>query len=964
MTRLPGLAVFSLLLFWISGPPALHASGPLDTPPDDLTRTGTITGQILEEGTGQGMAGVQVMVEGTGIGTVSGSDGSYELDNVPSGEVAVAAEMIGFASQTRTVQLGAGETVEVDFVLAPEALGLDEIVVTGTAGGTQRRALGASLSSIDAESLTEVAPLTSMEQLLQGRAAGVVGLGTSGTVGATGSLNLRGITSLTQGAQPLIYIDGIRLETSRGMVSSGEAVSRLADVNLQDIERVEVIRGAAASTLYGSEASSGVIQIFTKSGTTADPVYSLSTRVGANQVPRNFPLMHPDPQYPSANDLLETGLYHQTDASVRGSAGIANYYLSGSHSSDEGGIPGNFHDRSGMRLNLGLSPAEGFEVDVRTNFVRSQVGTLIMDNVTTSVLGNLMLGNPVELGTDRDPYGGAFMPIDHALEQIRQQDTYRFMGGTTLSQRMGDRFTHRLTLGLDFSDSEQLTAWPYSEELSFPRSQRNVTRERNTRTNFDYAGTLFFGLGERWDGEFAFGAQLAQRDQSATITEGLDFAAPGLGLLGGTAQRDADESELNYATGGFFVQQQFGYEDRVFVTAGLRVDGSSAFGDDFGLQPYPKVSGSWVLSESDWFHVPWVTSLRFRGGVGMAGMQPGAFDAQRTYEPFNHVGGQVAIRQATLGNPDLAPEVSREIEGGFEGSFFEDRMELEFTFYDQSTSDLLVSRSFPASAGFTANQLTNVGEMQNRGVELTLNGVVHQRAGLEWRMGATYSFNSNEMGDMEGLSSIEVDRFGTWIVEGYEVPSKWGIVSEGVDEEGIPIPSAEEQYIGPAMPPHNGSLRSELTWDRLHLFANAQWAVGHYVTYLGRPFMINSATGAEYYDTLIEAGGDTDAPEVRALRAQAACCPGDFVEPGDWLKLRELGASYTLPSRWMGGGDHRRSLRVFASGRNLLTFTGYSGTDPEIGAQFGDDDTGLRVSSEFFSLPQRRQLVMGLDLRF
>jgi TonB-dependent starch-binding outer membrane protein SusC len=964
MQKISGLLALALLLLWA---PALQGlPGPeSDTPtPDGLKQTGTIAGQILEEGTGQGMSGVQVSVEGTGIGTVSGANGAFQLTDVPAGEVEVVAQMIGFASQSRTVQLQAGETVQLEFMLSPQALDLDEIVVTGTAGGTQRRALGASLSSIDAASLTEVAPVTSMEQLLQGRAAGVVGLGSTGTVGATGSLNLRGITSLTQGAQPLIYIDGIRLETSRGMVSSGEAVSRLADVNLQDIDRVEVIRGAAASTLYGSEASSGVIQIFTKSGAGSDPVYSVSTRMGANQVPQNFPLMHPDPQYPSANDILETGLYYQTDASVRGSAGMVNYFLSGTHSSDEGSVPGNFHDRSGIRMNLGLSPAEGFEADFRTNFVRSQVGTLIMDNVTTSVLGNIMLGNPVELGSERDPYGGAFMPIDHALEQIRQQDTYRFIGGSTLSHRMGDRFTHRLTMGLDFAESEQLTAWPYSDELSFPRSQRNVTRERNIRTNLDYAGTVLFGLGDRWDGEFAFGAQLAQRDQSATITEGLDFAAPGLELLGGTAQRDAGESELNYATGGFFLQQQMGYQNRIFLTGGLRVDGSSAFGDDFGLQPYPKISGSWVISESDWFHLPWVSSLRLRGGLGMAGMQPGAFDAQRTYEPFNHVGGQVAIRQATLGNPDLAPEVSREFEAGFEGSFFEERIDLEFTFYDQSTSDLLVSRSFPASAGFTANQLTNVGEMQNRGIELTLNGVLHQRPGLEWRAGATYSFNSNEMVSLDGLSSIQVDRFGTWIVEGYEVPSKWGIVSEGTDENGMPIPSAEEQYIGPAMPPHNGSFRTDVTWNQVSFFANAQWAVGHYVTYLGRPFMINSATGEEYYRTLMEAGGDPDAPEVQALRAQASCCPGDFVEPGDWLKLREIGASYTVPSEWLGGGDHGRSLRVFASGRNLLTFTGYSGTDPEIGAQFGDDETGLRVSSEFFSLPQRRQLLLGLDLGF
>ena len=941
-------------------PGILAGAGAQAQTPED---TGIVEGQVLEEETGEPLAGAGVSIAGTGISTITGGDGTFEFTEVPEGEATLEVEVIGFEEAAQEIQVAAGERVNVEIELRTEALGLDEVVVTGTPGGAERRAVGTSLSSLDAGELTRTAPVTTMEQVLQGREAGMVGMGASGTVGSSQSLNLRGVTSATQGNQPLIYVDGVRLETSQGMSGGGEATSRLAALNPQDIETVEVIKGAAATTLYGSEASAGVIQIFTHSGT-EEETYSLSARVGASQIPPDLPLQHPDPQYPSANDILRTGLYHELDVSARGASGGINYYVSGSHSSEDGGVPGNHHDRSSARLNVGFSPHEDLDLDFRTNFMRSETGMMIQDNVITGVLANIMLGDPAALGSEDDPFGGAYMPYSRAVEQSRVEETFQFVGGTEVNHRIGTRFDQSLTLGIDFGDTERLLEWPYSEEHDWPRSERTSVRERNLRTNLDYSANLSLDLSADWTNRISVGGQLARRDATEQSAEGLDFPAPGLRIIDATAQRDVGESLLDYATGGFFVQNQVGYDDRIFLTAGLRADGSSVFGDDFGLQPYPKADVSWVISESPWFNVPQVESLRLRAAFGLAGQQPGAFDAQRTFEPFNHVGGQVGVRQATIGDPDLGPEVTQELEGGFEAALMGGRLDLDVTGYLQSTEDLLVQRSFPASEGFTASQLTNLGEARNVGLELTLDAALYQSADVLWDVTTTYSYNRSELTDLGDLDDINLDRFGTYLTPGYSIPSKWGVVKEGTDDDGMPIPSDEEQYQGPAMPPHNGNINTNVTWRGWGAFANAQWAAGHIVTNLRQPFMISSGTGEEYYRLVEEAGGDTDAPAVQALRAKADCCPGEFMESGDWLKLREIGVSYELPARLIGGQESGRSVQVFASGRNLLTLTGYSGVDPESAAQFGDDETGLRVSSEFMTLPQRRQFVTGVNVSF
>src|SRR5690606_1650756 len=292
-------------------------------------QTGTITGVVVDRDTRQPIPSAQIMIPSIGRGVVAQANGRYLLRNVPPGTYEIEAQGIGYRTVSQTVQVADGQTVVVDFELPLSAIALDELVVAGSPAGVQRRrAIGTGIASIDVESKLRDAPVTRVHALLQGREAGVMSMASSGTVGAAGPLLLRGVTSLTQDNQPLIYIDGVRVDQSNvNMIGlGGQVVSRLSDLNPQDIERMEIIKGSAATALYGSEASSGVIQIFTKRGRPGETRYSLDTRIGANWIPKNLPKQHFDSKYPSANDLLKTGMHKEINASVRGGTETLGVY--------------------------------------------------------------------------------------------------------------------------------------------------------------------------------------------------------------------------------------------------------------------------------------------------------------------------------------------------------------------------------------------------------------------------------------------------------------------------------------------------------------------------------------------------------------------------------------------------------------------------------------------------------------
>ena len=926
--------------------------------------TGTVHGRVTAEAGGAPLASVTVTVVGTRLGAQTDASGEYTIAAVPAGPHTVRAQFIGYSAATRDVTVQAGQAATADFALGAVATALDEVVVTGQPGATRRREIGTSIATLDVSETVQEAPISTMGQLLQGRDAGITSLGSSGTAGGAGTIVLRGMTSMTRDNAPLIYIDGVRVDSDKStlVTTGGQSTSRLNDINPADIERLEIIKGAAATALYGTEASNGVIQIFTKKGQPGQTDYRVGVKLGGSRIPSVFPYMHPDhDRYPSANDLLSTGTYQEYTASVRGGLSNVGYYLGGGYTGDDGSFVNNSFQRGNGRLNLTLSPRDNITADVSSNFTWSKAALPMNDNYIYGILTTLLLGNPVVKGTEADPYGGAFIPVPYVTKVQNTEETFRFTGGFTLQHRLGDRFNQRATIGLENVQGQGIGLWPYAPNNVRPEGSRSVVRRDNLQVNVDYSASLNAALGGIAT-TTSVGGQLFTINDHRVSASGQKFAVPGVTLVGATSEQiGVGESQLKYTTAGVFVQEQFGFGDRLFLVGGVRMDGSSAFGDDFGMQVFPKGSISYVVSDESWFSLPGVTSLRVRAGYGRAGQQPGAFDAARTYSTFTANNGQPAIHADNLGNPNLAPEVSTEFEGGFEAGLFGDRAQLTLNVYHQATTNALLNRTYAPSLGFLSSQLTNLGRMRNQGLELSAHGTAYQGTRLSVDVNAAYAYNDNEVLDMGGTPFIQIDRFGTRVTKGYPAGGKWEYVTVGHDAAGFPIRSDTAVYLGVSMPPHTGSFGTDITYGNVKLFANAQWAAGHVVMNMLKPYMARGKTGQQFFEAVIANGDDPVNPQtdpVKILMAQSTIF-GDFIESADWLKLREVGLVYTLPAS-IAAAVGGQSARLSVSGRNLLTITGYSGTDPEVSSTF--DQGSLSIGADYFTVPQARQLLVGFDI--
>jgi TonB-dependent starch-binding outer membrane protein SusC len=450
------------------------------------------------------------------------------------------------------------------------------------------------------------------------------------------------------------------------------------------------------------------------------------------------------------------------------------------------------------------------------------------------------------------------------------------------------------------------------------------------------------------------------------------------------------ESQEDVINAGFFVQQQFGLDDRLFITGGLRMDGNSAFGEDFGLTTYPKVGFSWVLSDYDFFDIPGVESFRLRGAIGASGLQPGAFDAQRTWDPGVFAGGIPQIEPNNLGNPELKPERSTERELAIEAGLAGGRIGLEAVYFNQTTSDALMSVSPPPSSGFTSTQLRNIGEMQSWGLEFIGDARIIESAGFGWDVNAAYTYIDQEITDMGGIPDIRLStrrRWG-WLAEGHRPGVLIGPKQDPANPYTLTVADASLLTSTSQIQPN--VLRNDDGSEALVVHGDAlpSWTVDFGSTLrLGENLSIRTIfTGAggflmsnetevlrqslginEFAANTVRILADpSSTAEQKAAAAQAygekhwAVVPS-FFEKGDFLKFSELSVSYDIPldlSQRVGLG--RTSITV--GGRNLHTFTGYSGLlDPGVSAA-GQSLGGSIFESniDYISAPTPRRYVFSI----
>ena len=975
--------------------------------------TGSIRGRVTQAGGLRPLSDVQVFVPGTGRGVLSDADGNFLILNVPVGERVVRAELIGHTPAEQTVTVTAGGTATVNLELGITAIGLDEVVVTGTAGGQQRRAIGNVVTQVRATETVDRAIVPNVQSLINGRAPNVVIQPGTGMIGSGSRIRIRGASSLSLSNEPLLYVDGVRVDNAQGVGPTVQAfgsgvISRLNDFNPEDIESIEIIKGPAAATLYGTEASNGVIQIITKKGRVGEPQFNFSMRQGfaefanyESRVPTNYWRNPNTGQIESLNlatsekargtPLWETGHQQNYSLSVSGGSEGARYYLSGDFDRENGVEPTNDLTRFSARANVTVYPHEKIDIQGSLGYTSSRT-YLACEAGCGGVPWGAFYSTPEHLNENLPataPPRRGFRSFVSELywEADDFQDLGRFTGSAQINHRPNAWLSHRLTLGTDEvrEDNQSITERTPLLLVFSPTAVggKSISRRDVSSNTVDYSASANFDVNDNIASTTTLGAQYYRRLTKFVSVTGSDFALPGLRAINATATRSGGETFEENVTVGVFAQQQFGINNRIFLTGAIRADDNSAFGENFDLVYYPKASATWVVSEEDFWSVPWVSTLRLRTSYGASGLQPSAFAALRTFGAVAGPGDASVVTPLDAGNPDLGPERSRELEAGFDAAFLDERLSIEFTYYNTRTTDGIVTRQAPPSQGFPGLQFVNVGELKKNGIEVMVRGMPIQTQNVALELAATWGRNDSEVVDLGDNPRLVTDgTFGVEHREGFPV-SAWyhaKLVDAQLDENGRFIRSslmcetesggsepcynaagqlvADRVYLGRTLPLNEGSFSGTLTlFDRVRLYGLVDFKTGF------KKWDHNLRVRCSLFNVCMEnvAPLEADDPVEVAAFQNAGTFGATYIRDASFAKLREVSIGYDLPSNFVQRFGFSRA-NITVAGRNLATWTKWDGIEPE--AMFLSGARGSNAQIEQNALPQLRQFAATINVSF
>lgn len=954
--------VTALLLALLLPPPA----------PAAAQASGSITGRVVDAASLRPLAGALLTAGTSDRGTAAGPDGRYLIPGIPVGEVTVRVQIIGYEAAERTVTVTANQPVTVDFSLESRALALNEVVVTGVGQATERRQLSTNVSVLSQQEIAE-APVQSLDQLLQGRVAGTTVSAVSGQPGTGSLINFRGVSSVFGAQTPVIYVDGVRVDNSQSTAggTGGEQSSALSELLTSDIARIEVTRGGPASTLFGSDAATGVIQIFTKRGSPGAPRFTARIEQGIDTPELKY-ILDAGKIYPDlveageveadfvARNFFRNGSNQSYSLGVSGGSADVTYNVSGRLQQGEGIQPRNGSTLYNLRGGLDASVGERARISFsgsynRSGFERIYNGTAIADPITALEVGDALFFS----GTDNlDEALRVFLlpEIDETVDRFNFAAGFQFEASESLD--------FRVTLGADHRGSEQTQFEPIGSTAGEPTGQLFRRTRDFTSVTVDAAGTLRTPLTSWARNTLSVGAQGFRDNTYVLFGNGRTFALPGSKDFSEAATVTAGEGRSQVFTGGVFVDENLALFDRYFLNAGVRLDAGTSFGDDVDYATYPKLGLAWDVSAepalAGLFEGPIVSSFRFRSAYGATGKFPPPFLRDRTFDAVSFR-GESAPRFDNPGNEDLKPEVTRTWEVGFETALWDNRIGLDFTYYDARTEDALFFVPEPPVTG-QGTQIRNVGEISNTGIEVDLNVQLLNRPRLAWSVGATYQTVDNVVESMGGAADFFLSAQKR-VSQGKQVGAWY--VTTPIDTNGDGLNDGSElQFTGKGpTPTQSGSFSTRVTlFQSLTLSAMADWAGGHQVMDFGSVW---ATFNGIFRREIVEEGYEfprrfnTAGTELGTYSQSAA--RSAFIYDGDWWKLREITARYSLPGRILDSVGVQ-SGTVFGSVRNVYVSSDSPLVDPELAGLVGG---GLQLGAETsITVSPPRSFRFGLEFVF
>jgi TonB-linked SusC/RagA family outer membrane protein len=981
----------------------------LTVPSSVWAQAGEVAGIVTSSG-GTPVPQAQVRVRGSTSGTITDAAGRFRVTALTGDQVTLEVRRIGFRPLVQTVGVG---STDLRITLAEQPTSLEGVVVTGTVGEQTRREVGNVVTTINAADVAATQPVRSFQDLLTGRASGVSVVGSSGQVGAGSRIRIRGASSLSLANDPLIFVDGVRVDNTAGTGPTNQgfgsrSVSRWNDFDPDDIESVEVIKGPAAATLYGTEASNGVIQIITKRGAIGRPTWNLVARYGANWFPdwknrlytnygtlpragggRDTVTITPTQLNDSlqanfGEDIFRTGQLRDLQLSVSGGSQAFRYFLSGNQEENEGVERENSLRRTNLRANFTIAPSQQWDVATSVGYTTGRThlpweaggGGATWATYFSSPA---FLGGP-QLGFRSGPPDIYYQAIDS------YQDIDRFTGSITLNHRPFEWFTHRLLVGRDRLNEENNERAPRNDILGSRYASFGYltgatsgyidvsTREAIVNT-VDYSARVPYTISPSWRSVTSAGGQYYGRTIRPRAFYADSFAVSGIATLalGGRTRVVTNDDFIENNTVGGYVQEQLVWGDRLYLTGAVRADDNSAFGTNYDLVTYPKLSASYVISEEPAVPLPEeFNTLRLRAAYGASGLQPGAFDAIRTYSLLG-TGGTVT--PFSPGNPDLGPERTTEIELGIDAGMFEDRYGAELTYFRGVTKDAILARLAPPSAGFPDFQFFNAGEVNRQGLEWVLRAqpIAGERIALDLALSG--SVNRHKIQSLGSTDTVSLSSSIAHVV-GYAPGAWWDrrVVSAQVDANNrivassrmcdngrggtVECANAPRVYLGSSVPTNEGSFSAGLTLMRdIRINALFDYRGGYKKLDGNRRVRCNlfSLCRENYYP------GEFDPVTLAEVQGGTQFIY-NLVQDASFTRFRELSLTYSLPE---GLTRQLRSSRasITLAGRNLALWTSYDGLEPE--ASFNAGSRGGSFGQwEQNVLPQARQFVTTLNLSF
>ncbi len=967
-----------------------------------------VTGKVTSSEDGTPLPGVSIAIKGTTKGSTTDEKGMFKISS-PSNSTLVIS-YVGFTSEE--IKINNRSVVNVE--LFPNAGILNEVVVVGY--GQQSKKLSTqTISTVGSKAIAN-RPVLSPQELLQGQAAGVQMVGSSGLLGANPVIRIRGAASITGGGQPLFVVDGVPLND--GTLSGGQGapvgLNPLLNINPQDIESMSVLKDAAAVSIYGSRGANGVIIINTKKGTSDRKTeINLDTYTGFSNPTSLIPMMNTqqfngfNSEYRAArsiapvtasndyfdwpSNVVQQGRTNNLGISARGGNQNTSFFIGGTYATESGFTIGNDLKRLAGRLNLEHKATKWLTIGTNLSLSNVDMDRIGAENSTFAPLTSAYLQVPNVLPRDA---AGNFLNTGFIQNVIGIEalNTNRFVSKRTTGNIYGEikiikDLVFRTDFGMDYNsgDSKQRQVNLFTPTGSASRDFQYDNKWLTTNTlkyNKDIGKNTFGILAG-----YSFETSLFDRIAVA----GTGFASDGLpNVVSAATPTSTIEERSEWALESQFGRFNYGFDNRYVFEATVRRDGSSRFGADNRFALFYAVSGGWIISEEKFMkNQNFINFMKLTASYGTAGNDRiGNFSSLDLYGGgvLSDYGGAPGLRPTQVPNPSLTWEETSQLDLGINTSFYKNKFNFAVNYFDKITSGILLDVPFPFTTGF-ASASRNVGSMQNNGVELELNVNILEKGEFKWNFGINSTFLRNKVLELPDASlDLDGNRFvagsgAQRAVVGRSLNEFFMVEAIGVNPtsgdlewrtkagEATTTYSANNRvFVGSAIPKWTGGFNTNMSYKGIDLSAQFSYSYGNKVLIDGLRFTDNmSATSGFNKSTDLlnywkNPGDIAFAPKLSSTTAPLFNQPSTLqLQNGSFLRLRNVSLGYTIPKTFLEKLKVGRSLRVYAMGQNLwlLKDKNFRGPDPEVSANGPNNQI---LGESFFALPQARTVTFGLNL--